>query len=386
MTGRHSYADGQNLPGPTHAERGKVAMDRRTFNKLLGSGLATATMLALVRQAAAASGPLKVGFVYLGPVGDFGWTYQHDIGRKAVDAKFGDKVKTTYVENVPESPDSEHVIADLAAKGNKLIFTTSFGYMNYTLKVAKEYPDVMFEHCTGYKRAKNVSTYNIRFYQGRFVQGVIAGKLTQKGVAGYIGSVPVPEVVQGMNAFLLGMRSVNPVAVLKFIMINSWYDPGKEGDAAKALIDQGCDIITQHTDSPSPLQVAQSRGIKAFGEATDMTQFAPTTELTADINNWGPYYVKRVEEAMAGTWKSTDVWGGFDSGMLEMAPFTNMPDDVKALAKTTVADITSGRNKIFVGPLKDQSGKLQLPAGQTMDDGTLSSLQWLVEGVQGKLS
>ncbi len=360
-------------------------MDRRTFNKFLATGLATASLPALVRQASAAE-PLKVGFVYLGPVGDFGWTYQHDSGRKAVDAKFGDKVKTTYVENVAESPDSEHVIADLAAKGNKLIFTTSFGYMNYTLKVAKEYPKVMFEHCTVYKRAANVSTYNIRFYQGRYVQGVIAGKLTKTGVAGYIGSVPVPEVVQGMDAFLLGMRSVNPKGVLKFIMINSWYDPGKEGDAPKALIDQGCDIITQHTDSPSPLQVAQSRGVKAFGEATDMMQFAPTSELSANVNNWGPYYVGRVQDVMAGTWKSTDVWGGFDSGMLEMSPFTNMPDDVKALAQQTVADITSGKNKIFVGPLKDQSGKQQVPAGQTMDDGALSSLQWLVEGVQGKLT
>jgi len=360
-------------------------MDRRTFNKLLGSGLAVAAAPALARPALAAE-PMKVGFVYLGPVGDFGWTYQHDIGRKAVDAKFGDKVKTTYVENVPESPDSEHVIADLAAKGNKLIFTTSFGYMNYTLQAAKAYPKVMFEHCTGYKRAVNVSTYNIRFYQGRYVQGVIAGKLSQKGVAGYIGSIPVPEVVQGMNAFLLGMRSVNPNGILKFIMINSWYDPGKEGDAAKALIDQGCDIITQHTDSPSPLQVAQSRGVKAFGEATDMSQFAPTSELSANINNWGPYYIQRVQEVMDGKWKSTDVWGGFDAKMLEMAPFTNMPDDVKALATQTVADITTGKNKIFVGPLKDQSGKLQLPAGETMDDGKLSSLQWLVEGVQGKLT
>jgi len=245
---------------------------------------------------------------------------------------------------------------------------------------------VMFEHCTGYKRAKNVATYNIRFYQGRYVQGVIAGKLSAKGVAGYIASVPVPEVVQGMNAFLLGMRSINPNATLKFIMINSWYDPGKEGDAAKALIDQGCDVITQHTDSPSPLQVAESRGVKAFGEATDMAKFAPNTELSANINEWGGYYVKRIQAVLDGTWSSTDVWGGFDSGMLRMSPFSNMPDDVKDLATKTVADITSGTNKIFVGPLTDQSGKLQVPAGKVMDDGMLSGLQWLVQGVQGKLS
>ena len=359
-------------------------MDRRTFNTLVGSGLAAAATPWALRSALAAE-PLKVGFVYLGPVGDFGWTYQHDVARKEADAHFGDKIKTAYVENVPETADCEHVIADLAAKGNKLIFTTSFGYMNYTIKVAQRYPAVMFEHCTGYKRAKNVATYNIRFYEGRYVQGVIAGKLTKSGLAGYIGSVPVPEVVQGMNAFLLGMRSVNPTARLKFIMINSWYDPGQEGDAAKALIDQGCDIITQHTDSPTPLQVASARGVKAFGEATDMAQFAPKFELSANVNVWAPYYMKRIQEVLDGGWKSGDVWGGFNSGMLKMSPFSNMPDDVKALAQKTVDDISSGK-KIFVGPLTDQAGAVKLPAGTVMDDGTLAGLQWLVQGVEGKLT
>jgi basic membrane protein A and related proteins len=360
-------------------------MKRRTFNQLMGSGLvAAATPWAL--SAARADEPLKVGFVYLGPVGDFGWTYQHDLARQEAVAKFGDKIKTAYVENVPESPDAEHVITDLAAKGNKLIFTTSFGYMNYTIKVAKLFPAVMFEHCTGYKRANNVATYNIRFYEGRFVQGIIAGKLAKSGVAGYVGSVPVPEVVQGMNAFLLGMRSVNPAARLKFIMINSWYDPGQEGDAAKALIDQGCEVITQHTDSPTPLQVAESRGIKAFGEATDMAKFAPKSELSANVNVWGPYYIKRIQAVLDGTWKSDDVWGGLASGMLKMSPFSNMPDDVKALAQQTVDDISSGKRKIFVGPLTDQSGTLRLPAGEVMDDGTLAGLQWLVQGVEGKLT
>ncbi len=360
-------------------------MDRRTFNKLLGTGLAAAaTPLALSRARAAE--PLKAAFVYLGPVGDFGWTFQHDVARKEVEAHFGDAVKTAYVENVPEGPDSEHVFSDLAAKGAKLIFATSFGYMNYVIAAAKKFPAVKFEHCTGYKRAANVSTYNIRFYEGRFVQGVIAGKITKTGVAGYVGSMAVPEVVQGMDAFLLGMRSVNPKARLKFILINSWYDPGKEGDAAKALIDQGCDVITQHTDSPAPLQVAESRGVPAFGEATDMAKFAPHTELTADVNNWGPYYIKRVQDVLDGAWTSTDVWGGFASGMLRMSPFTNMPDDVKALAQKTVDEITAGKQKVFVGPLTDQSGTVKLPAGQVMDDAALASLQWLVEGVEGKLS
>jgi simple sugar transport system substrate-binding protein len=257
--------------------------------------------------------------------------------------------------------------------------------MNYTLKVAQKYPKVFFEHCTGYKRAANVATYDIRFYQGRYIQGVIAGKMSAKGVAGYVASVPVPEVIQGMNAFLLGMRSVNPKATLKFIMINSWYDPGKEGDAAKALIDQGCDIITQHTDSPSPLQVAQARGIKAFGEATDMNSFAPGTQLTANVNLWGGYYTDRMKMVLDGTWKSTDTWEGIPQ-MMTMAPFRAMPDDVKALAEKTMADISSGKNKIFVGPLVDQAGTTKLAAGQTMDDGALAGLQWLVQGIEGKLS
>ncbi|MDE2576912.1 MAG: BMP family ABC transporter substrate-binding protein [Rhodospirillales bacterium] len=360
-------------------------MDRRAFNRLLATGLAGAGASRLIGRAGAAE-PLKVGFVYLGPVGDFGWSYQHEAGRKQAVAALGDKIATTFVENVPEGPDSQTVMASLAAKGNKLIFATSFGYMNYVLKAAQQFPGVMFEHATGYKRAKNVATYDIRFYQGRYVQGVIAGKLSQKGVAGYVGSIPVPEVVQGMNAFLLGMRSVNPAAQLKFVMCNSWYDPGKEGDAARALIDQGCDIITQHTDSPTPLQVAASRGIKGFGEATDMVKFAPTTQLTAIVNNWGGYYQQRIQAMLAGTWKSTDTWGGFHSGMLEMAPLRNMPDDVRKLAEATVADISAGKNKIFTGPLKDQSGAVKLAAGKTLTDAELSSLQWLVQGVEGKLS
>ncbi len=360
-------------------------MDRRTFNRLLGCGLAAAASPPAFSAARAAE-PVRVAFVYYGPVGDFGWTYQHDVARKEVEEHFAGAVKTAYVENVPEGPDSEHVISDLAVKGAKLIFATSFGYMNYVIGAAKKFPAVKFEHCTGYKRAANVSTYNIRFYEGRFVQGVIAGKLTKTGVAGYVGSMAVPEVVQGMDAFMLGMRSVNPKARLKFILINSWYDPGKEGDAAKALIDQGCDIITQHTDSPTPLQVAESRGVPAFGEATDMAKFAPKSELSANVDVWGPYYIKRVQAVLDGAWTSSDVFGGFAAGMLKMSPFANMPDDVKALAQQTVDEITSGKQKIFVGPLVDQSGAVKLPAGQVMDDATLAGLQWLVEGVDGKLS
>ena len=357
-------------------------MQRRRFTGLLGAGAALSVLAAGRAQAA---GSLKVGFVYIGPVGDFGWTYQHDVARKAAVAQFGDQISTTFVENVPEGPDSEKVINDLANSGHKLIFTTSFGYMNYTLNAAKRHPDVFFEHATGYKRAPNVSTYNIRFYQARYVQGVVAGKLSKAGLAGYVGSLPVPEVVQGLNAFMLGMQSVNKAARLKFILINSWYDPPKEADAAKALMDQGCDIITQHTDSPAPLQAAAGRGIKGFGQSTDMLKFAPTAQLTASTDNWAPYYVERIKAALAGAWKSTDTWGGFDSGLLQMAAFTNMPPDVAALATTTVADITSGKNPVFAGPLVDQAGATKLASG-TMDDGALSSMQWLVRGIEGKLT
>jgi basic membrane protein A and related proteins len=360
-------------------------MLRRQFNRLIGAGAVASALPALISPARGAD-PLKVGFLYLGPVGDFGWTYQHDIARKAAIEHFGDKIKTTYVENVAEGPDSEKVLNDLANQGHKLIFATSFGYMNYVLNSAKRHPAVFYEHATGYKRAVNVSTYNIRFYQGRYIQGIIAGKLSKAGLAGYVGSVPVPEVVQGINAFMLGMQTVNPKARLKFVLINSWYDPPKEGDAAKALIDQGCDIITQHTDSPAPLQAAASRGVKAFGQSTDMAKFATGSQLSASTDVWGPYYIKRIGDVLDGTWKSTDTWGGFDTGMLAMSPFTNMPEDVAALATSTEEDIKSGKNKVFVGPISDQSGTVKVPAGTTMDDAALSSMQWLVQGVDGKLT
>src|ERR1700722_16154519 len=360
-------------------------MLRRQFTRLAGIGAAMSAVPSLIRPAQSAE-PLKVGFIYLGPVGDFGWTYQHDIARKTAVEKFGDKIQTTFVENVAEGPHSEKVINDLANSGHKLIFATSFGYMNYVLNSAKKHPAVYYEHATGYKRPPNVADYNIRFYEGRYVQGVIAGKLSKAGVAGYVGSIPVPEVIQGMNAFTLGMQSVNPKARLKFVLINSWYDPPKEGDAAKALIDQGCDIIPQHAASPAPLQAAASRGVKAFGQSTDMAKFAEGTQLSASTDVWGPYYIKRIDDVLAGTWKSTDTWGGFDSGMLAMSPFTNMPPDVAALATQTVADITSGKNKVFVGPIMDQSGAIKVPAGTAMDDGALAGMQWLVQGVDGKLS
>ena len=356
---------------------------RRTFTTLAGAGLAAAALPTLTRPALAA--PAKVGFIYVGPIGDHGWSYQHDVGRKAIEAALSDKVSTTFVENVPEGPDAERVVAELATKGHSLVYTTSFGFMNPTLKVAARFPKVMFEHATGYKRAANVATYNIRFYEGRYVQGIIAGKLSKSGIVGYVGSVPIPEVIMGMNALLIGMRTINPQARLKFIMINSWYDPGKEGDAAKALADQGANIIAQHTDSPAPLQVAEARGLKGFGEANDMIKFAEKTQLTSSINNWAPYYIERTKAVIDGTWKSGDVWGGYKSGMLQMAPYRNMPDDVAAAAAAAEAGIRDGKITVFKGPLKDQAGKERVAAGAMMDDGAMAGMDWLIDGVDGKL-
>jgi len=251
-------------------------------------------LLTISSVAVKADDPVKVGFVYVGPVGDHGWTYRHDVGRQAIEAEFGDKVETTFVESVPEGADAERVIRKLATDGHDLIFTTSFGYMNPTNKVAKLFPDVKFEHATGYKRADNVSTYSARFYEGRAVLGTMAGMMTKSNVIGYIGSFPIPEVVRGINAFTIAMRKVNPEAEVRIVWVNSWYDPGKESDA------EGADIITQHTDSPAPLQAAQERGVMGFGQASDMSAFAPEAQLTSIIDDWNQYYVERTQAVIDG--------------------------------------------------------------------------------------
>ncbi|MFQ5565006.1 MAG: BMP family ABC transporter substrate-binding protein [Paracoccaceae bacterium] len=346
----------------------------------------TALALAgLMMAAGAHAAELKVGFVYVGPVGDFGWSYQHDQGRLAVEKEFGDRVETTYVESVPEGPDAERVIRQLAASGHGLIFTTSFGYMDPTIKIAKMFPNVRFEHATGYKRAENVATYIARFYEGRYVIGTIAGMMTKTNKIGYIASVPIPEVVRGINAATLAARAVNPDVTTQVIWVNSWYDPGKEADAAKALISNGADIIMQHTDSPAGLQTAENAGVYAFGQASDMIQFAPTKQLTAIIDNWAPYYIERVRAVLDGTWESQDSWKGLAAGEVQMAPYTNMPDDVVAAAQKAEADVASGAVHPFTGPIKDRDGNERIPAGATADDGMMLGMDWFVEGVLGDL-
>tara|TARA_R100000742_G_C4269804_1_gene88376 strand:+ start:18 stop:1049 length:1032 start_codon:yes stop_codon:yes gene_type:complete len=296
---------------------------------------------------------VKAGFVYVGPVGDHGWTYMHDQGRQMVEDELGDKVSTVYVESVPEGPDAARVMRNMAQSGVDIIFTTSFGYMDQTLKVAKEFPNVKFEHATGYKRSENVSVYSSRFYEGRYIQGVIAGHMSKAGKAGYIASFPIPEVIRGINAFYLGATSVNPDFDLDIIWVNTWYDPAKEAQAAEVLITGGVDIITQHTDSPAPLQTAASKNIYAFGQASDMIAFAPKTQLTSIMDNWGPYYVSRIKALMNGMWESEDTWGGMRTGMVGMAPYTNMPDDIKAIALEIEHAILNGDLNVFDGITND---------------------------------
>ena len=329
---------------------------------------------------------LKVGFIYLGPIGDYGWTYQHEVGRQGLVKDMGDKIDTTYLENVSEGPDAERSIEQLARTGHKLIFTTSFGYMDPTMRVAKKYPRVDFEHATGYKRDKNVSTYSGRFYEGRYIQGQIAAKMSKAGVLGYIGSFPIPEVVNGINATMLGAQSVNPNIKVKIIWVSTWFDPGKEADAAKALVDQGADVLMQHTDSPAAMQIAAQRGILAFGQDSDMIKFGPKSQLTAIIDNWAPYYIQRTKDVLDGTWKSTDTWGGLKSDLVVMAPYTNMPDDVKKKAMDTEAAIKAGTLHPFKCPVVDQDGKtIECKGGSHLDDGQILSMNFYVKGVDDKI-
>ena len=287
--------------------------------KTLTAWLVAITVLAFSSVAFAEP---KVGFIFIGPAGDHGWTYRHDIGRQAIENELG--FDTTYIEGVPENADAVRAIRKLAQSGHDLIFTTSFNYMDQTLEVAKEYPNVKFEHATGYKRDNNVSTYSARFYEGRTIIGHIAGKETKSNIVGYIASFPIPEVVRGINAFYLAASKVNPDIQIKVIWAFTWYDPGKEADAAKILISQGADIIVQHTDTFAPCQVAEKAGVKAFGQASDQAHFCPNAHMTAIIDDWDSYYVARAEAVANGTWESQDTWWGLDKGMVKMSPYRNM--------------------------------------------------------------
>ena len=332
----------------------------------------------------------KVGFVYVGPVGDMGWSYEHDQGRKAVDAAFGDKVETFYVESVPEGPDSERVMTNMALKGADLIFTTSFGYMDPTINVAAKFPNVKFEHATGYKQSDNVSVYSARFYEGRAVQGHIAGHMTKSNIVGYIGSVPIPEVIRGINAAYIHAKEVNPDVQFKIIWIYDWFDPAKEADAAKVLIEQGADVVLQHTDSTAPQAAAQAAGnVITFGQASDMAAYSPKPRVSSIIDNWGPYYIARTQAVMDGTWTSTSTWDGIGSGMVGIGEITSaVPAGVKASAEALRDSLADGSYHTFTGPLNKQDGSVWLKAGETAADygpEGLAEMLFYLEGLDGEV-
>ena len=355
-----------------------------TRRHLIKSAGAAALAAPFISRGALAADALKVGFVFLGPVGDYGWTWAHDKGRKEMIAALGGKVTADYVENVNEDQSAIPVIRDLAKSGHKLIFTTSFGYMDQTLAVAKEFPDVKFEHCTGFKHADNVATYNNRFHEARAALGVIAGKLSKTGTIGYLGSFKVPEVVMGINAFTLGAQSVNPAIKVKLVMIDSWFDPAKESAAAETLANLGCDVITTHTDSPAALQVCEKKKIAGFGQGADMSRFAPHAHQTAILDLWGKYYTSRAKAVLEGTWKSGDTWWGVKDGAVALGPYNkSLPADVTAPADKVMKGWADGSYDVFTGPMVDQSGKERLAKGVKMEDKDLAVIDWYVKGVEG---
>ena len=351
---------------------------------LLSSGLACAST-ALWPTLTRAAAPLKVGFVYSGPVADVGWTYQHDLGRKMVEKEFGNRVETVFVEKVPESADADRVIRQLISDGCSMIFTTSFGFMDPTIRVAADFPDVAFEHCSGYKTAKNVGIYQTRFYEGAYLLGVLGGRMTKSNTLGYVAPFPIPEVIRNLSAFTLGARSVNPKAGTKVVWINSWYDPGRERDAAQALIDQGADVMYQNTDSPAVVQLAQSKGLYAFGQDSDMTRFGPKAHLSGNTLNWGVYYVHKVRERLEGKWKAEDTKWGMKEGIVQVVPpNAQVPKDVAALFEQKKAEILAGKFHPFSGPIKDAGGTLRVAAGKTLGEDELWTMKWYADGVLGK--
>ncbi|NCT96605.1 MAG: BMP family ABC transporter substrate-binding protein [Comamonadaceae bacterium] len=336
--------------------------------------------------AAPAPEPLKIAFAYVGPVGDGGWTFAHDNGRKALEAEFGDKIKTTFVESVPESADAERVIRDMASNGNKLIFGTTFGYMEPMLKVAADFKDVKFEHATGYKTAENMRTYDSRTYEGAYMAGVIAGSMTKTNTLGVVASIPIPEVIRNINSFTLGAQSVNPKIKTKVVWVNGWFDPPKETEAATSLLNGGADILFQNTDSSAVLQTAEKAGKRAFGWDSDMTAYGPKAHLGSAVINWGPYYIKATKDVLEGTWSTGGVWWGHKEGAIDMVSIADdVPAETKAKIDTIKAGLKDGSFHPWTGPIQDQAGKEVLAKDQKADDAFLGGIKFYVKGVEGKL-
>ena len=353
--------------------------------KLFSATLLMLGSLAVSAQADAPKDNITVGFIYVGPTGDHGWTYRHDIGRQQVEEAYGDRVTTRFVESVAEGADAERVMTQMALQGADIIFATSFGYMDPVMNVAKKFPNVKFEHATGYKSSDNVANYGLKLYQARHVQGVVAGMMTKTNKICYIASFPIPEVMREINTFFQGARKYNPDVELSIAWVYTWYDPGKEKDAATALIDQGCDIVAQHTDSPAPLQSAEQAGVLGFGQASDQMKFAPNAQLTATIDNWGPYYIKKVGQVLDGTWETGDYFGHMNEGAVQMAPFANMPADVQAEAQRVKDAISAGELFGFTGPINKQDGSVFLKEGEVATRQQLDTMMFYVEGITSQV-
>ena len=357
--------------------------ERRSALKLIAAAAGASALPGLARAQGAS--PLKVGFVYVSPIGDAGWTFQHELGRREIVKAFGSKIETRFVESVPEGADAERVIREMAQSGHGLVFATSFGYMNYVERVARAFPKTAFLHATGYKTGKNMGVYNARFYEGRYLNGVIAGYMTKSNVLGYVGAFPIPEVLQGINAFARGARSVNPNAEVRVIWVNSWYDPGKEREAANTLLAQNADIVTHHTDSTAVVQAAEERGKWAFGYHSDMSKYGPKAHLTATTHHWGDFYHQTVEQVLAGNWQPPRLWGGMKDGMVKLAPLgPAVPPEVRAKIEKLEADMVSGALHAFAGPVVDQDGKTRHANGPMSDD-ALGKMDYFVQGVASRL-
>ena len=330
--------------------------------------------------------PLKIAFAYIGPVGDGGWTFAHDNGRKAMEKELGDKVATSFVENVPESADAERVIRDMVGQGNKLVFGTTFGYMEPMLKVAADHKDVKFEHATGYKTAENLRTYDSRTYEGAYMAGVIAGAMTKTNTLGVVGSVPIPEVIRNINSFTLGAQSVNPKIKTKVVWVNKWFDPPKESEAATSLINGGADVLMQNTDSPAVLKTAQEKGKRAFGWDSDMTAYGPKAHLGSAVINWGPYYIKATKDALEGNWTTGQAWWGVKEGAIDFVSVAeDVPADIKKKVEDVKAGLKDGSFSIWKGPIADNTGKQVLAKDAVADDKFLGGINWYVKGVEGKV-
>ena len=357
-------------------------MKRRT----LLAGAMTAASLALGAGAALAQDTPKIGFVYVGPVNDGGWSQHHHHAAMTMKEHFGDAIELVEQASVPEGADAERVLTQMALSGADLIFTTSFGYMDPTINVAKKFPDVKFEHATGYKTAPNVSVYSARFYEGRAIEGFLAGHMTKTNKIGYIGSFPIPEVIRGINSTYVNAKRVNPDVEISVIWISTWFDPAKEADATQALLDQGVDVVLAHTDSTAPLAVLKEKGGLGFGQAADMYEYAPEPRISSIIDEWAPYYIERVQALLDGTWESANTWDGIGAGMVGIGEITGpVPDDVKAEAEALIEAIASGEYHPFTGPLNKQDGTPWLAEGETPDDGTLAGMNFYVEGITGEI-